>query len=370
MTPALTSQPSPPAQPTAPPVTPGPEGSIEPSVITTRHYLEPSLVTDTEGFAHVAAQRGNDIYYLTNRSGSWASERLTRAARDSRYVGPLIALDSDGSLGVAYTLGCRRCAGGFPDDVYFTTNRSGNWSEQVRISGGWGAALQLDRGAIHLAYNDGNVEDLQDLNDMSRPLYTTNSSGSWIVAELAKIGSARALRLSSGGGVHAVFTTWDHSESDRVTFRYATAETAGLPFDIEPVPLPPAEYGGVAQLDPDGRPHIVSVALEYDAENDRYVTSEPVYTHLSDGAWSQVPIQFSPSAIAIDDRGAMHAVDGTIAYSTYFSGAAVPRQLGCCPFETRDGEWTSETIAVDGSGRPHVLFGTEEGTWYGIGPAG
>jgi hypothetical protein len=266
-------------------------------------------------------------------------------------------------------LGC-----GTPSDR--PTDPTSNFTP-VQISGGWAVALELVDGAIHLAYNDGDVEGLDDLNELSRPLYATDAGGSWSVTELANIGAVLGMHLSPEGASHVLFSAWDHGESDRVTLNYATSTAAGEPFVVEPAPLPPAAYQAVSALNPEGAPHIIWATWHYDDENDWYSTTDPAYSAMRDGAWLE-PEQFPaslPEALAIDGHGALHAVGGfwsedqeSIWYSTNMDGEFASFELGCCSSETEDGEWMSPGIALDSAGRPHVFFATEAGTWYAIGP--
>jgi hypothetical protein len=354
---------------TLPPApTPGPDEWIGPDLISARDYAAPSMVIDRRGFAHVAAQLGPDIYYVTNSSGSWTRERLTRAPRRDRHVAPLIALGDEGTLGIAYTSKCRACAPDFPEGSYFMTDSGGRWSDPVRVSDGRAKALRIDGGNIHLIYEDVDVEHWEGLEDLSRPLYTTNENGSWTAVELAPIGEGLALELSPDGRVHVLLLTWDAGQSDRATLRYAMAAGPGEPFGIEEVPVPAAPYYDTPSvaLDRQGRPHIVSGT-----------SSESLYTRMRRGRWASETIPGpTPASMLIDADGALHAISlfwtdekAELLYWTDAGKSYTPRSLGCCRSAGEDGDWSpAMAMALDGDGRLHLFYGTDDGTWYAVAP--
>ncbi len=368
--PAQTPQSEPSLRPTPP--TPEPEptsgeaGWIGPELISTRHYEGPAMVIDADGNAHVAAQLGNDIYYVTNVDGSWTRQLLAAAPRGTRLASPLIDLDHDGSIGVAYDSRCRDCAPDFPEATWFTSNASGGWSDPVRLVEGGASQLDLHESTVHLLYTDTNGEGIEDLNDVTRLLYASSVGGETSTVELANIGVGHELRVSGAGTVEAIYATWEPGQSDRQMLRYATRHADSAEFTVDDLPLPQADYSLSAVIADGGEAHIVFSTVAIDGGT----ASSPAYLRQGDAGWTE-PVPFGaelPTAIDASPE-ALHAVGGSdeIWYAT--SDALDPLNLGCCVFE---GVYytTYPTVAVDRDGRPHVFYTTADGTWYAVGPGG
>ena len=367
---------TPSAGPSVPPSLPvDPSAWVGPDLISERHYLMPSLAVDQDGHAHVAATLGHDIYYVTNSTGSWTRERISNAATDLRHIGPVIALDRDGSLGIAFTETCRACAGGVPDDILFSSGSSGSWSTPSRIAGGWAAALELVDGVVHLAYNDGNVEDLEDLNDQSRPLYGTNAGGSWASVPLANLGAISAMDVTVGS-IQVVFSTWDHGQSDRNQLRMVSTAGISQPFADDDVPIAVGDNYYAVTFDADGRPHVVWSSSYYDGDVYRSSTARHLWRAANGWVNDELDEATQPSAIAVHDETRLHAVEEAwglaetpdVVYWQHAGDGDEFKKLGCCVFENNSGDWATPTIAVDSLNRPHIFYGTAEGSWYAVGP--
>ena len=74
-----------------------------PVVAAAGRFDDLSVVVDTNGHVHIAATRRGDIWYLTNRTGTWSEHRVMASGRSVDYAGALVALDADGRVFIAAT---------------------------------------------------------------------------------------------------------------------------------------------------------------------------------------------------------------------------------------------------------------------------
>jgi hypothetical protein len=354
-----TAPPATAAEPTpslAPP-TPGANGWVGSDQVAEGQYLDVALVLDASGVAHVAAQGKSGIWHLTNASGDWTRERLTTTARHEVHDSVAIALDdSDGSLWVAYAQRRDDLAPNFSSAVAYVTNKSGPWSQPIDIPGSSELqALAVTGGAIHLASNDQQAEDAEDLSDIFRPLYITNGGGNWAAVPVAERGYNLALRLAPDGRVDLIMESWQPG-TDVSTIYQATRAAGAGSFDLQPIieGLPLYESQEVGALDPTGVPHLfLSQGFPVTA----------TYVRGLGGSQTEpegVPIM--PGSIAFDAQVALHGVDGD-RYVTNVGGSFAAQNLACgC-------EPNDAGIAVDAGGRPHVVLSSRDGIWYTFGPA-
>jgi hypothetical protein len=369
--------------PTArPSPTPGADGWIGPELVSTRPYSDISLVVDDGGVAHVATVLNDAIFYVTNETGSWTRERLSRPS--GADWDPSIALDDDGSLHVAFTRwppedpsycppDVADCFGPGPEGVYYSTNSSGSWSEPVPLGrrGGNSPSLVVRAGRVHLAYLGRWVYG--ELSGPGPVRYLTNGTGAWSDERVGMSYGSPVLRLDSDGVARLAY--WDVDEDDEEEVYeprlwYGVAETPSGSFRLEQLRgVPDAGWLGSLWLDTDGTgaPHLVAEVWSEDGDASHYWS-------LQDGRWSS-PQALLPGdslrQMKVDGNGAMHllaADECCLHYLTNRSGAFDRHDLS-----SRSG-WAKD-VALDAEGRPHVLFvvsdedGRSPELWYAIGPA-
>jgi len=333
-------------------MTPDSSGWVPPALIAEGRYLDVSLVMDGSGAAHVAAQGSSGIWYLTNAGGSWTRERLTTTA--PHEVHDSVAIDgSDGSLWVAYAQRRDDTAPNFSSAVAYVTNQSGAWSQPIDIPGSSELlALAVTGGAIHLASNDQEAADPEDLSDIFRPLYVTNGGGDWAAVPVAERGYNLALRLAPDGGVELIVESWQPGSVDATVY---LATGAGGGFELTPlIESLPRDTQVAGALDAAGVPHLFL--------GQGFPVTATYIRGLGDSQTEPESVPFMPDSIVFDSQGALHGVEGD-RYLTNVGGSFAAQNLACgC-------EPNDAGIAVDAGSRPHVVVSSRDGIWYAVGPA-
>jgi hypothetical protein len=363
--------------------TPGVDGWIGPELVSTRPYSDLSLVVDDGGVAHAATVLNDAVFYVTNETGSWTRERLSRPAGFD--WDPSIALDDDGSLHVAFTRwppedpsycppDIADCFGPGPEGVYYSTNSSGSWSEPVPLGrrGGNSPSLVVRAGRVHLAYLGNWV--IGELSGPGPVRYLTNSAGAWSDERVGTSYGSPVLRLDPDGVARLAY--WDVDDEDEAELYeprlwYGVANTPAGAFGLEQLSgVPGAGWVGNLWLDLDGTgaPHLVAEVWSESGDASHYWS-------LLDGTWGP-PQALLPGdglrRMVADADGAMHLLaaefECCLHYLTNRSGAFDRHDLS-----TRAG--SAGDIALDAEGRPHLLFvvrdddGRSAELWYAVGPA-
>jgi hypothetical protein len=375
------------ATPTArPSPTPGPDGWIGPERISTRFYDELSLVVDAQGIAHAAALLDESIFYLTNQPGSWTRERISRAPSGGIDRQPSIAVDSDGSLHVAFERWriwepcidvCVRPERFRNDGILYLTNVSGSWSEPARIAAmAMAVEIQVRDGQVHLVFQD----DFVSADDENSSVhYATNASGRWMTERIGS-GHAPRLEVDGRGMAHVAFRTADG-------IYYGRAQAATGSFALEQVPAAGEPDWPLLALDGRDRPHLVYSAWHQNEQAGRN------YLQVREGGWLEPQVVLADrdaTELVVDARGAVHLLSlsfeevedeegdyyeawDDLWYTTNGSGAFEDRRL-LRSVMYGFGPWPSMALAVDSAGRPHILFTAsidyDDPTrlWYAIGP--
>jgi len=164
----------------------------------------PSAMTvDDLGHTHIVIATGTEMRYVTDRTGRWAS---TRISGQGGSVEPTIAIAA-GKVYVVYAFigDCdaeRGCTTDPSMGLYLTTNKTGPWTT-TRIPGtrpAYWPSLRMRDGKLHISYND-----------RTGIRYLTSKSGDWVKSRVwsrtAKLTSAArtSIALDSAGRPHIGF---------------------------------------------------------------------------------------------------------------------------------------------------------------------
>jgi hypothetical protein len=389
--PPVTPAPTPPPTtfPSVPTETPtaAPNVWIGPERIATEYYLEVSLAVDGDGFAHVAGTALRDgAFYLTNASGSWTRERLTTAPPEGYDGQPSIVIRDDGSLAIAFTrftdLQCSfGCVPVDPQGIFLITNRSGTWSDSVRIIDGTAQepSLQATDGGLDVAYSRGGGRDRT-----IEYAHAADEFDSWTITAVGE-GQSPSLRIGADGLARVAY----YLSPFGVRSLFYAAQTDSTEFVTERVP-------GEWRSDTTGSPPLLAL----DASDEPQIVffneteSEPrcaLSVRRTAGTWSDASIvfpedefcQLEAAGIATDGGGTLHVISDYnltnmgVWYANEAGGEFRAERLrglgGRSISDVPDGD---SAIAVDGGGRPHILYVVlyserrdDDGLWYGIGPA-
>lgn len=360
-------------------VTPGPDGWLGPTQISMRHYVDPSLVVDSDGSVHVGAQLGNDVYYVTNSSGSWTREQISSAPRAGSHTVPSITRGADGSLWIAFADRCPDCAPNFSAGVHLASMQAGGWSAPVSIPDHVGERpyLVVDDGVVHIGDTDINSSGpVDNLDDIFRPVYVTNESGTWRLTEVARQGTTLAFQRADDGELSVIYVARGGRRSVGDNLHLAVAASGADSFASIPIVDDGTTCNQAAAFGVNGdaavfRESSVPGGSDFACAE----VSSPQYMRLSDGSWSE-PIEapLMPRTVILDAGGAVHALavvhpdfeSTELWYVTDAGGSFTTHLLTYYPTSDID---VGHAIALDTDGRSHIFFSSELGTFYAVAPA-
>jgi hypothetical protein len=315
---------------TEPPAAAGPD---EPTQILSGAFGWVAIAADPAGHRHLVAstdvagfEAGGDLWYATDRTGDWVSERLLEGQGcQGSWVHPDVAVDSDGSVHIVTALGQPCDTPGGSRGIY-------HLSDGGRSPGDFGPSIRVSRRGVDwpsVAVRDGVVSlayaRLPVPRESTPVTFSTDRTGEWRTQRLAGSGSTPSLQLDDQGRAHVVF-------ADRRGLRYARQATdTGRLSDPERI-LASADLPGYASLDFDaeGRPAIAWVA--------RVEVGDGLLRSVqSQAGWGE-PVSIaaaSAAALSFDDAGRQH-----IGYLT------TSREGGDVVHGVLDGDaWTWSTLA-------------------------
>jgi hypothetical protein len=376
------------AVPPIPSPTAGPSTWSEPQQISDIDFGTVSIGVDADGFVHVAAASGEaspeqGIWYLTNRSGSWAVVKVAGPSDrhpDGLFRNPSLAVDGDGSVWIAFTRWPGASELGGSDGIFYVTDASGQWADPVLIDGPDfdSPALVVRDGAIHVAYIGGC--HLPSPPDCHYPVYYgTTRGGSW-ASELVfeKSGSGpMVLDLDDRGSVQILAEAFRYPPETML----AAFETSGFANELvwgrtrhdntEAYPL-------LLQDGPSGSVEAVWACFCQAPDVSLYRASR------SEGSWGKATAvlrgpQVTSAAFTLEGALAVVGVTGdSYVYADDATGTFHQRALAAIDAGAWDWGYPGSTgsmgLALDGAGRPHVVFivfGEDFDTslWYATGPA-
>ena len=156
------------------------------------HLLYNQCTNDGEGTCE-----GAGIYHETDASGSWVAERVTTDQEDKAND---LTVDAAGKVHLVFVREYNSQAQpDLPLGVYYVTNASGSWLTQRAAAPGRMANIERrSTGVIHITFArvDGNLGIF----------FATGRNGAWTVTEVIKeYALYPSTGISSGGRVHLAF---------------------------------------------------------------------------------------------------------------------------------------------------------------------
>jgi hypothetical protein len=200
-------------------------------VLVGRAADPPAVVVDSTGAKHIAAvissDKGPEVWYATDRSGSW-TRRLALPAHDYEgYVEPSISLDEDGRVHIAAwkwvdaTGGCALSYG-----VYYVTDRGrtpGTFGTPVKVVPGDSLSVSLKTvgGIRYLAYANRGCRMTDDGWDPGPyRVYLRTDAGGPSTRTKVGVGDDPSLRIGDDTSVHIAYSAGS-------TIRYAIRPSGG-----------------------------------------------------------------------------------------------------------------------------------------------
>jgi hypothetical protein len=326
------------AQPeTEPPAATVATAADEPIAVLSGAFDWVAIAADPAGARHLVAssdvagfEAGGDLWYATDRTGAWTSERLLegQGCRGS-WTRPDIAVDGDGSAHIVTALSLPCDTPGDSRGIYHLTDSG-------RSPGDFGPSIRVSRRGVEwpsVAVRDGVVSLVYARVPVPREptpvTFSSDRTGEWRTQRLTEAGSLPSIALDAMGRAHVVF-------ADRRGLRYARqASDAGPLSDPERIPTS-IDQPGHASLDLDaaGRPALAWVARVE-------MGGGLLWSAPTPSGWG-VPVSIGPAytaALSFDGAGRPH-----IAYVT------TSREAGDVVHGVLDGEaWTWTTLATSDS---------------------
>jgi len=332
--------------------------------LPTEHDL--SVAVDDAGALHVAASVYDGVVYITNSGGSWSETRISTAAEEGRDGEVSLALD-DGTVWIAFTrwtlfepcvFGCNTQPPGELEGIFLVDNRTGAWADPQLLARGMAdPSLAVRGGRFHMAYaGDQSAEGAGGVH------YLTDVAGSPAGVQVAGSGSDAHLRLGGDGRPRILFLGEDG-------LRLAIGSQSNGSFEVLDGPS-----GTVGVRNP-------SLALDdVDRAWAAWSARDDLAVHVSrfdpNGKWSspeQVLRGGSLGGFNVDADGSVHLVTlplflddrapdllGGLWYATNRTGDFVVEQLRLYRADVDSGVNYPSAIAVDGAGRPHIVFRWQE----------
>jgi hypothetical protein len=337
-----------------------------------------SVAVDDSGALHVAASVYDGVVYITNSGGSWSETRVSTAPEEGRDGEVSLALD-DGTVWIAFTrwtlfepcvFGCDSQPPGELEGIFLVDNRTGTWADPQLVVGGMAdPSLAVRGGRFHLAYaDDSSTEGAGGVH------YLTDAAGSAVGEQVATSGSDPHLRLD--GRPRILFLGGEG-------LRLATGTQSTGSFEV---------VDGPSGTDGVWKP---SLALDGgDRAWAAWRASDDLAVHVSSfdpgDEWTspeEVLRGASLGGFDVDNEGNVHVVTlplfsddsqpdllGGVWYATNTTGDFVSEQLRSFRGVLDSGATFPAAIAVDGAGRPHIVFRWLEprdadGLHYVVGPS-
>ncbi len=137
--------------------------------------IYPCLALDGAGSPYIVFSDGSALYYVKKASGVWSTPELIASGVDST-THPYMVLDAQNKAYVCFTK-----SDGTDEEIYYVTNRSGSWSEKKITDNAYDdlyptIAVDLNR-TVHIAYTADEPGDAE-------LYYANNTSGTWVIEKV------------------------------------------------------------------------------------------------------------------------------------------------------------------------------------------
>jgi|GEM_PF-5768541 len=358
--------------------------TTSPELVAAGDFSSLAVALDAEGHRHIAASEetiptyeewdagasmSGDLWYMTDRDGSWAVQRLIESSGPGLgWTNPSIAVDDDGSVHIAvvdYHIGST------PDQtegIFYLTDKDrtpGDFGPPVRVAPANMAepSLAVVDGARYLAYH--KVSRLGEPIPPAPVFFKTDRSGSWVRHRLADHGGTPIVRVDPSGRAHIIYQA--ATPDDRHSLlRYVQVDPeTGEPSNSKRIPgTTDLWFSSVLALDPSGQPHVA------------WETSDDIAwsTRTADG-WSRPGMLGArrPGSLSldVDSSGQPHVVfegggdaDRRIIHAQRGAGRWSRSVIG------DSGDWSKVASAMSGSELVAAWApGEEEGGVWSYGPA-
>ena len=177
-----------------------------------------ALALDSDGHRHlVAGNLRGDLWYATDRTGSWTTERLLTGRKGwYGWSYPSVAMDEDDRVHVAAVKWEWSTPSGTGGIWYLTDagRARGDFGTATRIAGNMmtSPSLRVVDGVLNLAYAKCECLPMQSMAPL---FFRTDRSGSPVITRIADVAYDPSLRVDRDGDAHIVY-------SDRHGLRYTT----------------------------------------------------------------------------------------------------------------------------------------------------
>jgi chitodextrinase len=255
------------------------------------------MALDSADRVHVSFSLSGNLYYVTNISGVWLTEKIDLA----EYVyDNSIAIDTTDNAHIIYDTGY---------DLRYITNASGAWIEEILDnSGGIGStnSIAVDLfDNVHISAIGGSNGDIINI---------TNASGAWVTESVSTqedAGSYPSIAVDSAGNINISY--YDRTNAD---LKYATnasgiwvTETVDNQGDVGKYPSIAVDSAGNAHISYyDSSTESLNYATNASGEWERYILYN--LSELVQGQGNTW--QYGFSSIALDSADRVHIVNNCV----------------------------------------------------------
>ncbi len=270
---------------------------------------------DGQGNPHFLAQIDAGVGHFARLGGNWQMTEAVPNATHNKVAGDI---DANGHVHVIFSR--------MDDNLYYATNRSGEWTEETLDSLIYPFAYRMhrfvadDQGYVHFSSTD------EDHNQR----YVTNKSGAWELHSFnpETMGYGIPMTIDANGAGHFLYKKHDeprylvYANDVGGQWSYETIEETGDPIGIE---LDSLGYAHAAYEDSEGDavylnntggqwqtmpiPHYACYGSQFRVDQNGgvyYFCYHEIY-RLTGNDWEVYELPRSPEYMAIDDAGYIHA---------------------------------------------------------------
>ncbi len=248
-----------------------------PVLVADAEFFGIDLALDAEGHRHLAASQvfqddrdtknvyeglRRDLWYGTDRDGSWVMQRLLEGDVEAGlgWTDPSIAVDADGSVHIAVVHDHVGSTPGHTEGIFYLSDKDrvpGDFGEPVRLArpGMNEPSLAVVDGTRYLAYS--KLGRLGEPPPPAPVFVKTDRSGEWMTHRIADFGHSPVLRVDPIGRAHIIYQGATR-DGQQVFLRYVRVDPeTGEPTKPRRIPATGDVWYGIdLALDPHGRPHV------------------------------------------------------------------------------------------------------------------